>query len=118
MRNGYKEIKVSLHLPDNYEVAQTGETLYTITSGFTGSPSTDNHTQSNFVPESGSFFHSMQFSPENEHVVAGDEFWVTMQIEHDGATLLVDNKHTFVWNGDNQDVDIVFTPDAIVSHSN
>lgn len=100
-------INVTLRLPDDYQVPQTGAGDYAISiKKTTGLPGSYPGISSNVLPVGSPLVFSFHIVPDFDPAVAGDEFSVKMQINHEGTDLLADNEHAFIWNGGDQDVDI------------
>ncbi|MEN2394664.1 hypothetical protein [Pseudomonas halotolerans] len=100
-------INVKLRLPDEYQAPQTGAGHYAISiKKTTGLPGAYPEISSNVFPNGSPLIFSFHIVPGHDPAVAGDEFSVKMQINHEGTDLLVDNEHTFIWNGGSQEVEI------------
>ncbi|WP_434572110.1 hypothetical protein [Pseudomonas sp. Z3-6] len=100
-------INVTLRLPDDYQVPQTGAGDYAISiEKKTGLPGAYPAISSNVFPAGTPLVFSFHIVPGFDPAVPGDEFSAKMQINHEGTDLLADNEHTFIWNGGDQDVEI------------
>lgn len=97
-------IKVSIHLPDGYQLPETGGTYISFK---TPHASLGGARGSNQMPSQIPWIAS--FTVDGDVATIGEEFSVTARI--DGASPLSLNiPHTFIWNGGDQEVEITLSP--------